>query len=81
MIVEVLNLPTCQHCKAQPVLERLGDEGAYTWFVMCKSEDCAKRENGAWGAGRPLSNGKPSQYEAERDWRTIHAEAVAHGAQ
>lgn len=50
----------CKVCNSEKVVtEKHGEK----FFVICKSEACASR-----GIGRPLSNGKDSAEEAEKDY-------------
>jgi hypothetical protein len=75
MVITDVQLPVCDHCGKPPVIEKLLGQPAdgkdtHLFFVMCKSDPCARRrDNGQMSAGRPLTNGEPSQHKAEETWK------------
>ncbi len=57
--------PPCPKCKeATVVSEFVGDK----WFIICKSDPCARRDNGTMTIGRPLSNGHDLEHDAIEDY-------------
>lgn len=74
MLFPAPNLPSCNHCGCPPLVDRVGDEGHYQFFVLCQSPASCGAPNGR--GTRVLSNGKPSQGEAEADWRKTVNDAM-----
>jgi len=80
MLIQVQGLPPCHRCGLPSKVQKIGPEGYVLWFVVCDSEACTvRKDNGLRTAPTPLSNGKPSQNEAEEAWRAEVRKHVASG--